>query len=180
MSLEEIRVRSLYLFLACSQAIEQLKDRLIATLPSAPSSVRLLLDKSLKRELGLLFRYWATRQIWSRLEANEADAKSLNLALLRLFFEGFRLPKDGSGMRYAELSTVNEETDELSQRITNALGTEHRPLVKELEGAILPWRDAVFRYTVDALELPIDQLSSSIKAWAERPPETGSDPKGGT
>ena len=87
MSPEEIRVRSLYLFLACSQAIEQLKDRLIATLPSAPSSVKLLLDKSLKREFGLLFRYWATRQIWRRLEANETDAKSLNLALLRLFFE---------------------------------------------------------------------------------------------
>ena len=117
-----------------------------------------------------MFRYWATRQIWRRLEANETDAKSLNLALLRLFFDGFRLPKDGSGMRYAELSTVNEETNELSQRITNALGAEHRPLVKELEGAILPWRDAVFRYTVDALELPIEQLSSSIKAWAERPP----------
>lgn len=172
MNPEEIRVRSLYLFLACSQAIDQLNDRLIATLPSAPSSVKLLLDKSLKREFGLLFRYWATRQIWRRLEANETDAKALNLALLRLFFEGLRLPRDGSGMRYAELSTMNEETSELSQRITNAIGAEHHPLVKELEGAILPWRDAVFRYTVDALELPIDQLSSSIKAWAERPPET--------
>ena len=170
MSPEEIRLRSLYLFLACSQAIEQLKDRLIATLPPPPTSTKPLMEKSIKRELGLLFRYWATRQIWRRLEANEQDAKNLNLALLRLFFEGFRMPKDGSGMRYAELSTLSDELRELSHRITNALGAEYLPLLRELEAALLPWRDAVFQYTVDALELPLEQLSLSIKGWAERSP----------
>ncbi len=167
MSPEEIRIRSLYLFLACSQAIEQFKDRLVATVQSPPPLVKPLLDKSLKRELALLFRYWATRQIWERLDSNELNAKQLNLALLRLFVEGFRLPKDGSGMRYAEFSSVGEEARELSHRITNALGLEHPPLLKELEGAILPWRDAVITFTVDALELPLDQLSTSIKMLVE-------------
>lgn len=171
MSPEEIRIRSLYLFLACAQAIEQFKERLAATVQSPPPFVKPLLEKSLKRELALLFRYWATRQIWERLDANELQAKQLNLALLRLFVEGFRLPQDGSGMRYAELSSVGEETRELSHRITNALGLEYSPLLKELEGAILPWRDAVMKYTTDALELPLDHLSTSIRAWAERAPE---------
>ena len=170
MSPEELRVRSLYLFLACSQAIEQLKDRLMATVPSSPPPVKALLEKSLKRELALLFRYWATRQIWKRLEARESDAKNLNLALLRLFFEGFRLPKDGSGLRYAELSTLSEETRELSHRLVSAVGVEHAPWLKELEGAMLPLRDMVLQHTVEALELPLDQLSSSVKAWAERAP----------
>ena len=171
MTPEEIRVRSLYLFLVCSRALEGFKNRLMVRIPSPSPSLKAALERSLTRELGLLIRYWATRQVWERLEAREADAKQLNLALLRLFFEGLRLPKDGSGMRYAELSTVNEELRELTQRITTALGTEHPLLVKELQGAILPWREAVVAYTVEALALPIDQLSARVKAWAEQAPK---------
>ncbi len=173
MTPEEIRLRSVYLFLACSQAVEQFKDRLVATFPSPPLSTVVILERSLRRELGLLFRYWTTRQIWQRLEEREADAKQLNLALLRLFTDGFRLPKDGSGLRYAELSTLAEEVQELSHRISNVLGMEHQPLLIELQGAILPWRDAVAKYTTDALELPLEQLSASIKDWAERSPAGG-------
>jgi hypothetical protein len=172
MTQEESRVRSVYLFLVCSRAIEQCTARLAATLSSVPLSAKLLLEKALRRELGLLFRYWATRQIWERLESNEADAKSLNLALLRLFTDAFKLPKDGSGVRYAELSTFAEEVRELGHRITFALGMEHQPLLAELQSAIVPWRDAVAKHTVDALELPLDQLTSSLKEWAERTPAT--------
>ena len=172
MTEEETRVRSVYLFLACSQAIDQFKDRLVATFETSPLSSKLLLEKLLRRELGLLFRYWTTRQIWERLDANEADAKNLNLALLRLFTDAFKLPKDGSGLRYAELSTLAEEAQELSHRITNALGMEHRPLLTELQGAILPCRDAVTKYTVEALDLPVSQLTASIKEWAEPAPST--------
>ena len=167
---EETRIRSVYLFLACSQAIDQFKDRLVATFDAVPLSSKVLIEKLLRRELGMLFRYWATRQIWDRLDANEADAKNLNLALLRLFTDAFKLPKDGSGLRYAELSTLAEEAQELSHRITNALGLEHRPLLTELQGAILPCRDAVTKYTVEALDLPVSQLTVSIKEWAEQAP----------
>ena len=170
MTEEETRIRSVYLFLACSQAVEQFKDRLVATFDAPPLSSTLLLEKLLRRELGMLFRYWITRQIWERLDAQEADAKTLNLALLRLFTDGFKLPKDGSGLRYAELSTLAEDAQELSHRITNALGMEHRPLLTELQGAILPCRDAVTKYTVEALELPVSQLTASIKEWAEQAP----------
>ena len=171
MTQEEIRIRSVYLFLACSQALEQFANQLAATFPSPPLSSKLLLERGLKRELGLLFRYWTTRQIWQRLESNEEDAKSLNLALLRLFTDAFRLAKDGSGLRYAELSTSGEEVRELSYRITNVLGVEHQPLLAELQAGILPWREAVIRYTVEALELPIEQLTSKVKEWAERVPD---------
>ena len=169
MTPEEIRLRSRYLFFACSRAVDQLTARLMATFPSPPPAVVPVLEKSLRRELGLLFRYWASRQIWERLDASEADAKHLNLTLLRLFTEAFRLPQDGSGLRYAELSSLAEEVRELSRRITGALGVSHEPLLGELEGAILPWRDAVTQYTTDALELPMDQLSASVKELGGAP-----------
>ncbi len=170
MTEEEIRIRSVYLFLACSQAVEQCKERLIATLPTPPLSAKVLLDKAITRELGLLFRYWATRYIWEQLPSHEADAKQLNLALLRLFTSGLKLPRDGSGLRYAELSTIAEEARELSHRMTNAIGIEHPPLLAELQGTILSWRETVLRYTGEALRRPLEPLTTSIKAWAERVP----------
>ena len=171
MTQEEIRIRSVYLFLACSHTAEQVKNQLVTTFPHPPLSSQLLLDRLLRRELGMLFRYWTTRKIWERLESDEADAKDLNLAVLRLFVEGFKLPKDGSGLRYAELSSPADEVRELSQRVTEVLGMEHPPLLAQLQGGIVSWRDAVLQYTSDALERPLDELTSRMKQWAERAPE---------
>ena len=168
MSPEEVRLRALYLFLACSRAVDQFKERLAATFPNQPLTARLVLDKALRKELGLLFRYWTTREIWSLLEASEADAKNLNLALLRLFTDGFRLPKDGSGLRYAELSSAVEEVLELGHRLTVTLGMEYPPLLAELQAGILSWREKIIRSTREALELPLDELTAQAKAWARQ------------
>ncbi len=167
MTPEEIRIRSLYIFLACSRGVEELRDRLQSLLPSSDASLQAVIDKSLKRELGLLFRYWTTRKIWQHLDAQEADAKSLNLALLRLFTEAFRLPRDGSGLRYAELSTVAEEVREMSHRMTAALGCEYPELLSELPRGLAAWRETVARYAVEGVEQPLDQLSEAIKEWGE-------------
>ena len=166
-SRDEIRLRATYLFLACSRAVEQLKEDLAAYLPSPALRLKRLLERPLRRELGLLVRYWTTRQIWQQWESNEADAKQLNLVLLRLFTDEFKLPKDGTGLRYAELSTLEDELRELGRRITNALEIEHQPLLGELHQRLSPCRDAVLRYTVEALQLPLDQLQSRISAWMQ-------------
>ena len=168
MSPEEIRTRSVHLFLACARDLEAFAGRLAATMPAASPSAQRALDRSLKKELALLFRYWATRQIWERLDANETDAKELNVALLRLFTGAFKLPQDGSGIRYAELSTLAEEARELSQRLTHALGMDDPPLLGALQAGILSLREAVTRHTEDALNRPLDELASSVKAWADR------------
>lgn len=164
MSPEEIRIRSLYLFHACSRTIDQVTARLVAAYTSPPPSAQPAVEKSLKRELGLLVRYWAAQQIWERLDASEADAQQLNLSLLRLFTDAFRLPRDGSGLRYAELSTLAEEIQELGRRITTALSVSHRPLLVELEAAMLPCRDAVTTHTTNALQEPLERLLASVKA----------------
>lgn len=174
MTEDEIRIRSLYLFFACSQTVDHCKQRLTATFNDVPLSANLLIDKSLTRELGMLFRYWITRQVWEQLDANEEDAKQLNLAVLRLFTDGFNLPKDGSGLRYAKLSSAAEEVRELSHRITNALGMEHAPLLAELQGSILTWRQTVAQHTIEALKRPVAQLAASVKSWASRGPESES------
>ncbi len=167
MTEEEIRVRSVYLFVSCAQLIDRCKGRLIALLPVPSLSSKVLLDKAITRELGLLFRYWGTRSIWEKLSGDENAAKQLNLALLRLFTSGLKLPKDGSGLKYAELSTLPEEVRELSHRMTMAIGSEHAPLLAELQGSIAAWRVEVLLHTADALQNPLDQLTGRIKALAE-------------
>lgn len=170
MTAEEIRVRSIYLFLACSHAVEQFMEQLVATFPSPPLSSTLVLQQALRKELGMLFRYWTTRQIWQQLESQEQDAKALNVSLLRLFTNAFQLPKDGTGLRYAELSTLAEEIQELSRRLTSALGMTHPPLLDQLRQGIGPWHEAVHQHTADALALPLDQLALKVRDWANRFP----------
>ena len=168
MSPDEIRTRSVHLFLACARDLEAFAGRLAATMPAASPSAQRVLDRSLIKELALLFRYWATRQIWERLDASENDAKELNLALLRLFTDAFKLPQDGSAIRYAELSTLAEEVRELSLRLTHALGTGPPPLLGALQGGILPLRETVTQHTEDALSRSLNELASSVKEWADR------------
>ncbi len=163
---EEVQVRARYLFLLCTRAVERCYQQLLAgpTLASSAHGANgALIHKPLRRELGILFRYWATRQIWQRWESNEADATQLNLALLRYFTDEFKLPKDGSGLRYAELSTLEDEVRELSRRIAVALNVDAGPLMTELHHSIAPSREAVVQSTIDALELPVAQLSNEIE-----------------
>jgi hypothetical protein len=164
---EEIKIRSVYLFLACSQAVEQLTSSLIVA-EGGSASIKPSMEGSLRKEFGLLFRYWTTRRIWERLDTDEAAAKALNLSLLRLFTNAFRLPRDGSGLRYAELSTAAEEVQELRRRLAGAIGASHSKLFEALDASVVPWRDAVARYTVEALESPLSQLTASVKEWAAR------------
>lgn len=165
MHTEEVHLRSLYLYLGCARAVEEFQGRLLTTLPADTPATEQARCRVLRRELGMLFRYWTTREIWNRLEAEQHDAKSLNLRLLRLFTEGFRLPRDGSGLRYAELMTPAEEVHELSYRITNALGMSHPPLLEMLHSGILPWRDMVMRRTRDALDFPLEKVRQSVREW---------------
>lgn len=51
-----------------------------------------------------------------------------------------------------------------------AIGSEHPPLLAELQGCIAAWRSAVLQHTADALQKPLDHLTGQIKAWAERLP----------
>lgn len=159
------------MFLACSQVIDTSQAQAGRAVPEAPETGRLLFQKTLRRELGLLFRYWATQHIWKALERCEADATNINLALLRLFFEGLRLPKDGSGLRYAQLFTVPEQIQELSHRLNQSLGTGGDAVLKQLQDDLPAWRAEVIKHTTDALGLSIEELSAKIKRWAEREPE---------
>ncbi len=162
----EIRIRSLYVFLACARALEEVQRHLATMLPAGDYPVKAMVEKPLRRELGLLFRYWTTRKIWEQLDANEADAKSLNVALLRLFTDAFKLPRDGSGLRYAELSTLTEEVRELSHRLTAAFGKPPEPLLAALYGSLSPWRETVAKYAADGVELPLSHLELAVKELA--------------
>lgn len=169
MTQEEINIRSVYLLLACSKAVDRVRDRLVDSLPDQLKGPKTLIDQCVKRELGLLFRYWTTRQIWEQMEDNEAEAKNLNLSLLRLFTSTFKLPRDGSGLKYAELSSLSEEAQELSRRLAGALNIDPHPLLTGLEETIAPWREAVVEYTAEALALPVEQLATRIKEWEQWP-----------
>ncbi len=160
MTPEEIRTRAAYLVRSCADLVEQLIPRLTATVPPPLRVTTPPIDRVFRRELGLLFRYWTTRQIWERLEWNEDDAKRLNLVLLRSFTEEFKLPQDGSGLRYAELATAEEELQELIRRLASALRVEPPLLVAELQARIHASREAINRHTLAALELPLEGLGA--------------------
>lgn len=164
---DEIRIRSLYIFLSCSRAVEQVTGRLAATLPPAEFPVKAMAERPLRRELGLLFRYWTTRKIWEQLDASEQDAKRMNLALLRLFTEAFKLPRDGSGLRYAELSTLTEEARELSHRLTSAFGKPQDALLAILYDVLSPWRETVAKIAADGVVLPLSHLELAVKELAD-------------
>ena len=160
---EEVQVRARYLFVLCTRAVERCCHQLLAGPALASSANGSPIQKPLRRELGILFRYWATRQIWQRWESKETDATQLNLALLRCFTDEFKLPQDGSGLRYAELSTLEDEVRELSRRIASALNVDAGALLTELHHTIAPSREAVVQSTIDALELPLTQLSHELQ-----------------
>ncbi|MDP3774664.1 MAG: hypothetical protein Q8Q85_10400, partial [Gemmatimonadales bacterium] len=143
-------------------------ERLLGALSVADSS-RPAAEKLIRRELGLLFRYWTTREIWQALDADEAGAKAMNLALLRLFTDGFKLPRDGTGLRYAELSSAADEVKELAQRLSAALGPLPEAFTSELQSGILPWRDAVLQHTREALDLPLPRIQETVRAWTALP-----------
>lgn len=169
---EELRIRSAFILHACSRAVQQFSDQLAATFPNSSLSSQIMLTQTLKRELGMLFRYWATRRIWILLESDEDLAKQLNLLLLRIFTDTFRLPRDGSGLRYAQLSTVGEEAQELGKRISYALEITHQPLLSELQRRISSWRDKVIEVTDDALKLSTEQLIAKVKEETECTPDS--------
>lgn len=135
---------------ACAQSAQEWVGQLLQVAPAPPESGRSI-QRVLMRELGLLGRYWATQQIWQRLEADDRAATALNLAVLRAFTEAFQLPRDGSGLRYASLGSPGEESRELGARVTTALGLEHEPLLRQLQVGIAAWRQTVLRAVEDAL-----------------------------
>lgn len=169
MTAEEVQQRALYVYLASSRAVGEYADRLLGALPASQAAAQAATEKLLRRELGLLFRYWTTREIWEALDSDEAGAKALNLALLRLFTDGFRLARDGTGLRYAELSSAADEVNELSHRLAAVLGPLPEAFLSELQGGILPWRDTVLRTTREALALPLARVRDTVVAWTATP-----------
>ena len=157
MTPQEISLRTRYLLVECLRAIDQVVDRCAAEGRLPPETRRVL-----QRELGLLFRHWAARELWARLEAREADASAMNLTLLRGFTEALRLPRDGSGLRYAELSTPAQELSELRQRLRDALGPAHIEPADFAE-AILVWREIVARYVAEATDQPVGALERHLQ-----------------
>jgi len=165
---EDLRFRSLYVLRRCEALIQEASARLRPLAPPQGDAPAGLIEHTLRRELGLLFRYWATHDIWDRLEAQQEDAKRLNISVLRLFIEAFKLPRDGSGLRYAELGTLNDTANELAHRLRLGLGGLPQPLTDILQASIRPWKEAVGRAVQDALARSLDEVQASVTRAAER------------
>jgi len=160
---DEIRLRALYVFYQCEAMVTEAMAQLQ---PLVPRETEMSAERVLRRELGLLFRYWATHCIWGRLEARQEEAKRLNISILRLFIDAFKLPRDGSGLKYAELPTVNDMANELSQRLRHALGGMPQPLDVILHASVRQWEDRIGRDVGDALALPFDAVQAAVKRMA--------------
>lgn len=161
MTNEEINLRSEYLYLASCLAAIKLRDSII-------ESANLEEDEKVKgivlRELGILFRFWITREIWESLVEDETDAQKFNFRLLHLFNSGFKIPQDGSEIRYAQISGTVDEVKELGRRICNSLKLECIITMFKINIGITPYMEAILKFTKNAVELPIEQIENMLKS----------------
>jgi len=166
---KDIRLRSLYLFLVVAEAVDHYKERLlseVAELKAAGQGGSF--NASLRQEVALLFRHWAARSLWKRLEARADEATRINQRLLRLFTEGFKLPRDGSGVHYAALLTLEEEGVVFSERLFNTLALARKPSAGMCLPLIDQGRETVLEHCVAALTWPLERLTKAIEAMSEK------------
>lgn len=163
---QELRLRALDMYLSCSRVVDQALRYLLPALPASGKAEAVSQERTARRECGMLFRHWASREIWDRVEQDK-DATQMNLELLRLFTNGFKLPKDGSGLRYAELSTQEEELREFWHRLTHALGVEETRLLAMIERAADEWKQAVMQAAERMLTQPIAVIEAEVREWTQ-------------
>jgi hypothetical protein len=165
----ELSLRALYLYFSCSRHLEQALGTLLAALPASGRAEAGIQERAARREFGLLFRHWAAHEIWERMD-EDAQATKLNLELLRLFTSGFKLSKDGSGLRYAELSSLEEELKEFWHRLARGLGVEDTRLLSLMERSAGEWRSAVTEAVEQCLQREFSLIEAEVKEWTQATP----------
>lgn len=172
---EEIRVRSLYLYVACSYAAVKLQAHVIEEIRRLKMSFDRKQEEQIFKEVGILFRFWVTRQIWENLVQEEADAKSLNFATFDLFNKGFKLPNDESHVRYGEISGRVEEVKEFGLRVCGILNQKDPELLLMLSTMTSEhWFPVILQYTKDAVEQPFEQARRFVDEMAAADKQTPS------
>ncbi len=142
---------------------------LLPTLAAPTRTEAMAYERTLRRECGMLFRHWAARAVWENV-LDDADATQVNLELLRLCTAGFKLPKDGSGLRYSELGTAEEEGREFWHRLTHGIGVEGAGLLGTVERSLPGWRRDVAAAVERALAQSLTVLEAEAKAWTQQIP----------
>lgn len=156
---KEIRSRALYLFLTAVKVVDQYMEKLCSHVIELKEGRKTpTFDVLLRQEIAILFRHWAARTLWNRLEASEAVATRMNQQLLRLFMDGYKLPRDGSGVHYAALLTIEEECFVFSDRLLNTLALTRKPAIKSFGSILQRACEAITAHSEEALEWPIERL----------------------
>ena len=165
----ERRLRALHLYFGCSRLADAALRQLLPALSSANRAEALASERTLRRECGLLLRHWAANALWEKVLDN-TDATQLNLELLRLCTSGFKLQKDGSGLRYAELALEEEEAREFWHRLTQHLGIEDTRLLSRIEAALPAWKRDVIEAVDRSLAQTLSVLEAEARSWTEQAP----------
>lgn len=163
---QELHLRALNMYLACRLLVDQALRSLLQALPSSGRAEAIVQERAARRECGLLFRHWAAREIWQRVES-DGYATKLNLELLRLFTAGFKLSKDGSGLRYSELGTQEEELREFWHRLTHGLGIEETRVLSLIEQLAGQWKEGVVRAADRMLNQPMPVIEAEVREWTQ-------------
>jgi hypothetical protein len=141
---EHLELYASFLFLKCAAAVRHIVKESPSALSESFDTV--FFERHLRRELGILLRYWISHDIWEVFEDDSEGSRELNLLVLRHFTRGLKLPKDGSGLKYAELSTLKEQLRELCHRLTAVLGKEDKPFFRWVESHFTAWRKDTREY----------------------------------
>lgn len=165
---KEIRLRAVYLFLTSVKAVDHFMEKLCSHVIELKEGRKTpAFDVLLRQEIALLFRHWAARILWNRLEASETDATRMNQQLLRLFTEGFKLPRDGRGVHYAALLTLEEEGFVFSERMFNTLTLSRKPASTSFHFILQQVCEATTTRAKEALEWPLDRLTKTVESLSK-------------
>ncbi len=169
MNEKEVRLRTFFIFVKSTELFEAVQKELVTLLEGQAQVNEHRLNHAMRREGGILFRYWSTRFLWDALSDDDETAKQLNLRLLRLFSENFDFPRDGSGLLYAELSTPFDEAREFIRRLNKQLDIEDLETLREfVQKEFLGWREQILAVTQEAIEADLEVLETAASGWVQR------------
>lgn len=165
----EVRLRTFYVFVKSAELFESIEESLSGLLEAGDRANPHQIRHLLRRETGILFRYWATRYLWDALDQDEEIAKRMNLSLLRIFAENFEFPRDGSGLKYAELSTPYDEAREWIRRLNKQIPIDDLEGLRQwVQKDFLQWRQRILDFTQESLVADLEWLQAAADQWVQR------------
>lgn len=155
---DELILRTTYVFY---KAMLLGQTTIKQTLQALNQSIENLTEKQkqlLVKEMGRLYAFWLTREIWERIIQHEEDAKKINQLLFSFFQDKYNIhPKDIE--EYVKASGSPEEVKIFGRNVTNIFDVKDVISMFECNAIATESFEALIKITIDGfIKLPTNEL----------------------